>query len=240
MSTDFTSRTGLRPFVTKRAPGKARVHTKADVAEFEALMRIMQEAHFDALGKFYGGAKLTYDKSVTQKILVAAVREVGDKLGAGVKNPQSPGANWVLERAKGLARLVMKHESAYLIDNVGAALYDKAASAIQDQLQEVVLKGVPVVGLLKTGWDALATSGDALDKLVRTGIAHRHTRSNSRRGSLVRRRTRCRSCWRARPACSRCRVPRRLLRSPSEWRRRPAASAPRWAPPNWRRPRCRR
>jgi len=174
MSTNFTSRTGLRPFVTKREPGQARVYTKADVAEFEALMRIMQEAHFDALGKFYGGAKLTYDKSVTQKILVAAVREVGDKLGAGVKNPQSPGANWVLERAKGLARLVMKHESAYIIDNVGAALYDKAASAMQDQLQEVVLKGVPVVGLLKTGWDALATTGDALDKLVRTGIAHRH------------------------------------------------------------------
>lgn len=174
MSTNFTSRTGLRPLVKPRAPGVAKVSTKADVAEFEALMRIMQEAHFDALGKFYGGARLTYDKSVTQKALVAAARKAGDKLGAGAQKAQVPGANWVLERAKGLARLVMKHESAYLIDNVGAGLYDMAASQIQDQLQEVVLKGVPVVGLVKTGWDALASSGDALDKLVRTGIAHRH------------------------------------------------------------------
>jgi len=174
VSTNFTSRTGLRPFVKKRAPGKVKISTRGDVAEFEALMRIMQEAHFDSLGKFYGGAQLTYDRSVTQKILVAAVRQVGEKLSSGVKKPQSPGANWVLERAKGLARLVMKHESAYLIDNVGAALYDRAASEVQGQLQEVVLKGVPVVGLLKTGWDALATTGDALDKLVRTGIAHRH------------------------------------------------------------------
>jgi hypothetical protein len=116
MSTNLTSRTGLRPFVKKRTPGTVKISTRGDVAEFEALMRVMKEAHFDSLGKFYGGAQLNYDRSVAQKILVAAVRQVGEKLSSVVNKPQSPGASWVLERAKGLARLVMKHESAYLID----------------------------------------------------------------------------------------------------------------------------
>jgi len=172
MSSNFTSRTGLRPFVQRRAPGVAKVRPMT--AEVEAAVRLMQEAHFDTLGKFYGGAKLTYDKSVTQKVLVAAARKAGEKMGARAPKVQTPAANWVLDRAKGLARLVLKHESAYIIDNVGAGLYDRAAGEIKDQLQDLVLNGVPVVGLLKTGWDALATSGDALDKLVRTGIAHRH------------------------------------------------------------------
>lgn len=172
MSTNFTSRTGLRPFVKRRAPGVAKMRPMTD--EVQAALLLMQEAYFDQLGKFYGGGRLVYDKSVTQKVLVAAARKAGEKLGARTPSAPGPGATWVLERAKGLARLVMKHESAYIIDNVGAGLYDRAASEIQDQLQDVVLKGVPVVGLLKTGWDALAKNGDALDKLVRVGIAHRH------------------------------------------------------------------
>lgn len=173
MSTNFTSRTGLRPLVQRRARGPAGA-ARPMTDEVQAAVRLMKEAHFDALGKFYGGARLTYDKSVTQKVLVAAARKAGETIGTRTKGTQAPGANWVLERAKGLARLVLKHESAYLIDNVAAGLYDRAASEVQDQLQDVVLKGVPVVGMLKTGWDALATTGDALDKLVRTGIAHRH------------------------------------------------------------------
>lgn len=178
MSTNFTSRLGVRPFVKKRAASPVKKSSAADVAEFQALMLIMQEANLDLLGKFYGGARLTYDKSVTQKLLAAAVRKASTGISAKPPSNPSPGTAWVIERAKALSRLVMKHEDAYLIDNVGAQLYERAAEAISDaikeQLPSTAVSGTPVIGLLKSGWDALSKDADAIDKLARTVIAHRH------------------------------------------------------------------
>jgi hypothetical protein len=63
----FVSRTGHRPFTKKREASNAP--PVSATAEFGAMLRIMQDANLDLLGQFYGGARLTYDLSVAQKII---------------------------------------------------------------------------------------------------------------------------------------------------------------------------
>jgi hypothetical protein len=63
----FISRTGHRPLTKKRETSNAPAVTAT--AEFGAMLRIMQEANLDLLGQFYGGARLTYDQSVAQKVI---------------------------------------------------------------------------------------------------------------------------------------------------------------------------
>ena len=81
----FASRTGARPFTRTRTPGGGP--GVPATAEFGAMLRIMQEHSLDLLARFYGGATLTYDESVSQKIIMdvgkRAAAKANVKMGDG-------------------------------------------------------------------------------------------------------------------------------------------------------------
>jgi hypothetical protein len=165
----FLSRTGLRPFVHKDK-GKAAPRLP-NTAEFQALLLVMQEANLDLLGRFYGGAELYYEKSVTQKIVL----DVGKRaISAAGKLPGPPAPAWLKSFTAMLAQKVLKEEAAYVIDNVAAKAVEAAADQLKDLIMDSGPQAVPIVGLLKTGWDALSKDADAIDKIIRTACARRH------------------------------------------------------------------
>jgi hypothetical protein len=166
----FGSRTGARPFTTKRAAGNAP--PVAATAEFGALLRIMQDANLDLLGQFYGGARLTYDESVSQKIITDVGRRVATKADANMGDSRA--AEVVRKIATKIATRVAREESQYVIDNVSAQAVGYATDELTDVIKGSSTKSIPIVGLLVTGYDALKQDLDALDKVIRAVCASRH------------------------------------------------------------------
>lgn len=166
----FASRTGARPFTRKRTPGSGP--GVPATAEFGAMLRIMQEANLDLLGRFYGGATLTYDESVSQKIIMDVSKRAAAK--ANVKMGDGRAAEVVRKIAAKIARQVAKEESQYVIDNVSAQAVSYATDELNSVVTDVGTKGIPVIGLLVTGYDALKQDLDALDKVIRAVCASRH------------------------------------------------------------------
>lgn len=166
----FGSRTGLRPFTKKRAAGDAP--PVAATAEFGALLRIMQDANLDLLGQFYGGARLTYDQSVSQKIIMDVGRRVATRADANMGDSRS--AEVVRKIASKIARQVAREESQFVIDNVTAKAVGFATDELSNAVKKASTKSIPVVGLLMTGYDALKQDLDALDKVIRAVCASRH------------------------------------------------------------------
>jgi hypothetical protein len=166
----FASRTGARPFTRKRTPGGGP--ERPATAEFGAMLRIMQEANLDLLGRFYGGATLTYDESVSQKIIANVGKRVATKADASMGDSRS--AQVVRKIASKIARQVAREESKYIIDNVAAQAVGYATGKLNDVIMETSTKSIPIVGLLVTGYDALKQDLDALDKVIRAACASRH------------------------------------------------------------------
>lgn len=166
----FASRTGLRPFTKRREPGDGV--PVAATAEFGALLRIMQDANLDLLGQFYGGAKLTYDESVSQKIIMDVGKRAAAKVDASMGDSRS--AEIVRKIAAKIARQVAREEAQYVIDNVTSQAVSFATDEVSKAITDVGVKGLPIVGLLKTGYDALSQDLDALDKIIRAVCASRH------------------------------------------------------------------
>ena len=166
----FISRTGHRPFTKKREASNAP--PVAATAEFGAMLRIMQEANLDLLGQFYGGARLTYDQSVAQKIIMDVGKSAAAK--ADAKMGDSRSAEIVRKIAAKIAKQVAREESKFVIDNVSAQAVSYATDELSSVITDVGTKGIPIVGMLITGYDALKQDLDALDKVIRAVCASRH------------------------------------------------------------------
>ena len=166
----FMSRTGYRPFVKSQSGGSAA--PVRSTAEFSALLRIMQDSNNDLLGMFYGGATLTYDQSISQKIIT----DVGGRVSRGVdaKMGDSKSAEIVRKIAAKIAAKVMQEESQYIIDQVSAQAIGFATSEVQDVVTKASTRSIPIVGLLKTGYDALKADLDAIDNIIRAVCAKKH------------------------------------------------------------------
>jgi hypothetical protein len=165
------SRTGLQPFVQERPRSSAP--PMRTTAEFGALLRIMQEANLDLLGKFYGGAELYYESSVAQKIL----RDIGTRAAgkADAKLRQTEHAPAFLKKfTRMLAERVLKAEEAYVIDNVAGYAIEAAASQAQGAIVSAATRSIPIIGLLKTGYDAMVKDVEAVDLIIRAACAKRH------------------------------------------------------------------
>jgi hypothetical protein len=113
-----------------------------------------------------------YERSVTQKILLDVSKRAVGKVKTKLPNVPAPG--FIKSFTTTLAQKVLKEESAFVIDNVASYAVEAAASQVQDVIMDAALQGVPIVGLLKTGYDALVKDADAIDKIIRAGCAQRH------------------------------------------------------------------
>jgi len=166
----FMSRTGHRPFV-KSQPASTAPPVRS-TAEFSALLRIMQDSNNDLLGMFYGGAQLKYDESVSQKI----IKDVGGRVCRGVdaQMGDSKSAEIVRKIATKIATKVMQEESQYIIDQVSAQAVGYAAGKVQEVVVSSSTKSIPIVGMLKTGYDALKADLDAIDNIIRAVCAKKH------------------------------------------------------------------
>jgi hypothetical protein len=142
--------------------------------EFAKMHAIMQQANADTLAAFYAGSLLTYESSMGMRVATDLFGKATTKVRGKIDQSDTsipPKLEALLSR---IVAKVAKAESQYVIDTLGAYAASQVASQIKDQISGAAMKGIPVVGLIKAGLDALLADASAIDLIVRRAAAARH------------------------------------------------------------------
>lgn len=142
--------------------------------EFAAMHAMMQRANSELLATYYAGSELVYQASLAQRVATDLFGKATSKVRGKIKQSDVSIPSKLDELLSKIIQKVTKEESKYIVDRLAAYAAPLIAAQLKEQIVGASSKGIPVVGLLKAGVDALLADYTAIDLIVRRASAARH------------------------------------------------------------------